>query len=379
VLRLLDQFPPELQRRSGRLAHIRCLCAWARWDWPNMREAAERPRRAYESDGDRLSAWRAGLYEAISYGSFGFTDEARSASRRRRPSRSAPTTAPSWRWTRTYQAFDEGRLDLLGQRYGEVLDALESSTTSRSGTTACRAACSAACRHGPAARRASPRRAARPARHADAAARARAGAARLGGALAGKVAAARRRSSSPSPMRAGSARRRTCASSSTRVLPILHALHGRAAEARAALDELMKTFDDPDVGYRPGSFVHVYYSLHRVRIADLLGDGDAARALFAEVPDDPRPLNETMRASSPASRRGARPPRRARRSQEDAIAGYAEALADADALSVYGQTARCACASRCCSSRSPRRRRGRRGRAGAGRGGARGPARRPAC
>ena len=34
-----------------------------------------------------------------------------------------------------------------------------------------------------------------------------------------------------------------------------------------------ETFDDPDVGYRPGSFVHIYYSLHRVRIADLLGDG----------------------------------------------------------------------------------------------------------
>ena len=217
VLRLLDQFPPPLHARSGRLAHIRCLCAWARWDWPNMREAAERARRAYESAGDRLGAWRAGLYEAISYGSFGFTDEARRRVDAPPPEPLGIDDRAFLAMTRTYQTFDEGRLDVLGQRYGEVIDALESSTNiplwyhcvPRS------MQCGMPGMDG-AARPLRRRRAARDARHADAAARARPGAARLGRALGGQGRGRRGvGASSPTPMPAGSARRRTCASSST--------------------------------------------------------------------------------------------------------------------------------------------------------------------
>ncbi len=40
VLRLLEQFPAWLRERSGVLAHVRCLCAWARWDWVAMQAAA---------------------------------------------------------------------------------------------------------------------------------------------------------------------------------------------------------------------------------------------------------------------------------------------------------------------------------------------------
>ena len=341
VLRLLDQFPPELHARSGRLAHIRCLCAWARWDWPNMREAAERSRRAFENDGDRLSAWRAGLYEAISYGSFGFTEEARSRVEAPPPEPLGADDRAFLAMTRTYQGFDEGRLDLLGQRYGEVLDALESSTNiplwyhcvPRSMQCGMPGMDRPLARFAAGALRVLP--------DMPTPLRALALALRAWEELStGKVAAAE-----ASAQLADSDARWLGPPPNVRVfvyavLPILHALHGRAAEARAALDELMKTFDDPDVGYRPGSFVHVYYSLHRVRVADLLGDADAARALFAEVPDDPRPLNETMRRVL-ASHRAAALARLAVHDgrKEDAIAGYAEALADADALSVYGQTA----------------------------------------
>jgi LuxR family maltose regulon positive regulatory protein len=340
VLRLLDQFPAPLHARSGRLAHIRCLCAWARWDWPNMREAAERARRAYESAGDRLGAWRAGLYEAISYGSFGFTDEARQRVDAPPPEPLGIDDRAFLAMTRTYQTFDEGRLDVLGQRYGEVIDALESSTNiplwyhcvPRSMQCGMPGMDRPLARFAAGALRVLP--------EMPTPLRALALALRGWEELsAGKVAVA-----AASVELADSDARWLGPPPNVRVfvyalLPILHALHGRAAEARSALDELMKTFDDPDVGYRPGSFVHIYYCLHRLRIADVLGDVEWARALLAEVPDDPRPLNETMRRVLASHRAAARARLAAHDGRADeAVAAYAEALADADALSVYGQT-----------------------------------------
>ena len=339
VLRLLDQFPPPLHARSGRLAHIRCLCAWARWDWPHMREAAERARRAFENAGDRLGAWRAGLYEAISYGSFGFTDEARQRVDAPPPEPLGIDDRAFLGMARTYQTFDDGRLDVLGQRYGEVLEALESSTNiplwyhcvPRS------MQCGMPGMDGPLSRFAAG--ALRVLPEMPTPLRALALALRGWEELSsGKVAVA-----AASVGLAESDARWLGPPPNVRVfvyalLPILHALHGRAAEAQGALDELMKTFDDPDVGYRPGSFVHVYYSLHRVRIADLLGDVESARALFAQVPADPQPLNETMRRVLGSARAAARARLAVRDGRvEEAIAAYDEALTDADALSVYGQ------------------------------------------
>ena len=339
VLRLLDQFPLEQRVGSGRLAHLRCVCAWARWDWPNMREAAGQARRAYESAGDRLSAWRAGLYEAISFGSFGFTDEARRLIETPPPEPLGPDDRAFLAMARTYQAFDEGRLDVLGQRYGEVLDALESCTSvplwyhcvPRSMQCGLPGMDRPLARFAAGALRVLP----------DMPSPLRGLALALRGweeLAAGKIAVA-----TATMQLAESDARWLGPPPNVRVFvyalqSILHAMHGRAAEARSALDELMKTFDDPDVGYRPGSFVHVYYSLHRVRIADLLGDAAAARALFAEVPDDPRPLNETMRRVL-GSQRAATTARLAVHDGrfEDAVSAYAEALAEADALSVYGQ------------------------------------------
>ena len=340
VLRLLDQFPPPLHARSGRLAHIRCLCAWARWDWPNMREAAERSRRAFEDDGDRLSAWRAGLYEAISYGSFGFTDEARQRVDAPPPEPLGIDDRAFLAMTRTYQTFDEGRLDVLGQRYGEVIDALESSTNiplwyhcvPRSMQCGMPGMDRPLARFAAGALRVLP--------EMPTPLRALALALRGWEELsAGKVAVA-----AASVELADSDARWLGPPPNVRVfvyalLPMLHALYGRAAEARSALDELMKTFDDPDVGYRPGSFVHIYYCLHGMRIADLLGDAEGARALLAEIPDDPRPLNTTMQRVLASHRAAARARLAAHDGRADeAVAAYAEALADADALSVYGQT-----------------------------------------
>ena len=242
--------------------------------------------------------------------------------------------------TRTYQTFDEGRLDVLGQRYGEVIDALESSTNiplwyhcvPRSMQCGMPGMDRPLARFAAGALRVLP--------EMPTPLRALALALRGWEELsAGKVAVA-----AASVELADSDARWLGPPPNVRVfvyalLPMLHALYGRAAEARSALDELMKTFDDPDVGYRPGSFVHIYYCLHGMRIADLLGDAEGARALLAEIPDDPRPLNTTMQRVLASHRAAARARLAAHDGRADeAVAAYAEALADADALSVYGQT-----------------------------------------
>ena len=339
VLRLLDQFPPALHERSGRLAHVRCLCAWAHWDWPRMREAAERARRAYENAGDRLGAWRSGLYEAISSASFGFTNEARERVERPPPEPLGTDDQAFLAMTRAYETFDSGRLDLLGRRYGDVLDALESSANiplwyhcvPRS------MQCGLPGMNAPLARFAKGALRVLP----DMPSPLRAIALSLRG--WGELSAGDLGAASATAQIAESDARWLGPPPNVRVfvyalLSILDAIHGRPTEARHALDELMKTFDDPDVGYRHGSFVHVYYCLHRVRIADLLGDVDAARGLFAAVPADPRPLNETMRRVL-ASHRAASAGRLAAHDgrPEAAIAAFVAALADDDALGVYGQ------------------------------------------
>ena len=265
-----------------------------------MREAAERARRAYEAAGDRLGAWRAGLYEAISYGSFGFTDEARRRVDAPPPEPLGIDDRAFLAMTRTYQTFDEGRLDILGQRYGEVIEALESSTNiplwyhcvPRS------MQCGMPGMDGPLARFAAG--ALRVLPDMPTPLRAIAVALRAWEELsAGKVAVARG---------VGAARRLRCALARPAAERARLRLRPAADPARAAwprrrrresaLDELMKTFDDPDVGYRPGSFVHVYYCLHRVRIADLLGDAavrarpvrrGARRSAAAQRDDAPRP------------------------------------------------------------------------------------------
>ena len=233
---------------------------------------------------------------------------------------------------RTYQTFDEGRLDILGQRYGEVIESLESSTNvplwyhcvPRSMQCGMPGMDEPLGRFAVGALRVLP--------DMPAPLRAIAVALRAWAELsAGKVAVA-----AASMQLADADARWLGPPPNVRVfvyalLPILHALHGRAAEAESALDELMKTFDDPDVGYRPGSLVHVYYCLHRSASPTCSATRDRARPVRGDA-GDPRPLNETMHRVL-ASHRTATLARLAAHEgrSDDAIAGYIEALADADA------------------------------------------------
>ena len=188
VLRLLDQFPAAAAcaLRPTR-AHPLPLRLGPLGLAEHARGGASGRAAPTRAPATRLGAWRAGLYEAISYGSFGFTDEARRRVDEPPPEPLGVDDRAFLAMTRTYQTFDEGRLDVLGQRYREVIDALESSTNiplwyhcvPRS------MQCGMPGMDGPLARfAAGALRGA--ARHADAAAGARPGAARLGGALGGQ-------------------------------------------------------------------------------------------------------------------------------------------------------------------------------------------------
>jgi LuxR family maltose regulon positive regulatory protein len=339
VLRLLDQFPAELQARSGPLAHIACLCAWAQWDWPRMRESAQRARRAFAAAGDRLGAWRAGLYESISFGTTGFTDEARRRIDDEPPEPLGADDRAFLAMTRAYETFDHGGFGELGTRYGEVMDALESSANiplwyhcvPRSMQCGLPGMDAPMLRFAAGALRVLP--------DMPTPLRAIALSLRAWGELAsGDLAAAE-----ATARLADADARWIGPPPNVRVFlyavqSILHALQGHAAEADHALDELMKTFDDPDVGYRPGSFVHVYYCLHGVRIADLLGDPETARRRFAAAPPEPQGLNETMRRVLVVQRAATTGRLAARAGRTDeAIAAFVAALRDVEALGVYGQ------------------------------------------
>ena len=315
----------------------------------HARRRQSRRGRAFESAGDRLGAWRPGLYEAISYGSSGFTDEARRA-RRRAAARAA-------RHRRSRLPGDDAHLPALRRgparrarpalRRGHRCARVQHATSPLWYHCVPRSMqCGMPGMDGPLARFAAGALRVMP--DMPTPLRALALALRGWGELsAGRVAAA-----AASVELADSDARWLGPPPNVRVfvyalLPILHALHGRAAEARSALDELMKPFDDPDVGYRP-RLVRPCLLLPAPRPHRRpLGDVESARALLAAVPDDPRPAerDDAPRAGQPP-RRGHRASRRARRPRRRGIAAYAEALADADALSVYRPGERGAAASR---------------------------------
>ncbi|MGZ5239616.1 MAG: LuxR C-terminal-related transcriptional regulator [Caldimonas sp.] len=339
MLRLLEQFPAEFRDRSGTLSHIRCLCAWGRWDWVRMRDSARAARAAFERAGDRLSAWRSGMYEALSLGSSGFDEEAR---QRMAEIPIASLDADDRAFAalvRSHAAFDAGRLETIGQRYAEVLDALDASDNvplwyqcvPRS------MQCGLPGMREPLARFAAG--ALRVAPDAPTPLRAIAWTIQGWGHLwAGEFDAAEEIA-----RLAESDARWLGPPPNVRVflhclLSMLHALRGRRDEACRALDELMKTFDDPDVGYRRGSPVYLYYRLHQVRIADMLGDADAVRRLTIDVRREPSP-RESALGSVLAAQKAAVAGRLAWLDGDlaGAAAAFGEALGDEFPLSLYGE------------------------------------------
>ncbi|NUZ05517.1 LuxR C-terminal-related transcriptional regulator [Piscinibacter koreensis] len=285
VLRLLEQFPPDVRERSGALAHMRCLCAWSRWDWPRMGESARQAQAAFESAGDTLAAYRSGIYVAVATAGAGRGRDALTLLDAIPIDRLETRDAALAGIVRVYCAFDIGRFDEVGPLYARVLDTVEPSDSvilwyqcvPRALQCGIHGMREPLARFATGALRATP--------DTPTPLRAMAYVAEgWGEFLAGRFAAAAR-----VLQRAEADARWLGPPANVRVyvygaLSMLHALNGDRAASRHAVDELMKLFDDPDVGYRRGSVFHAYYQMHAVRVADIGGDVDAVLALAAALP-----------------------------------------------------------------------------------------------
>jgi len=127
VIRLIEQFPPEMRERSATLALVRGLCGWSRWDWPAMIEGMQRARINYARDKDVEGEQRALVYAAIGLNGYGRLGEAREL-RKQLPSTGLPPTLQVLsRIASASHAPDEAGLRGPAANYGLAMDAIEGS------------------------------------------------------------------------------------------------------------------------------------------------------------------------------------------------------------------------------------------------------------
>jgi hypothetical protein len=266
---------------------MRCLAAWSRWDWPTMRESAP-PRRPRSRARRARLAWRSGVYEAIALVTAGRHDE---AMQRLEVDPRIDVTRDDLALAgvvHSYIALDSGRLDEVAPRYREMLDLLARAAIRCSGTSACRAACSAAAVDARAVAPLRGRRARGRARHADAAARDRPGDVGVERRLVGPPRGGSRdgrAGRSRCPLARAAAQRRLALYS---LLAVLFAMLGRRQESYGAADEILVLFDDPGGGYRRDSPLYAFYRLFAIRVADWHGDSTRVERLAREL-RQPRP------------------------------------------------------------------------------------------
>lgn len=290
IVRLLARIPDAVRARSGRLEQLACMAAWSRWDWPEMRAAALRAEAAFAAAGDAHGAWRASLYATMASG-FGQRRDEQALRLRTSPPEQPVADVALARLALCYDAFEQGQFGDVHALYAEVLvhlehepslvlwyqcvprsqllglpgmrplllryaegalalapDAPESPTPMRAMALATRAWCELVA--------------------GDAAA--------ADATLALASADARWLGPPPNVRIAVSG-----------VLAWLRAAQGRREEAAAALDEALRTFDDPDAGARRGSAFHTWYRLEAVQLAYIAGDVDRARRLHASFDAPP--------------------------------------------------------------------------------------------
>jgi LuxR family maltose regulon positive regulatory protein len=124
------------------------------------------------------------------------------------------------------------------------------------------------------------------------------------------------------------------------VLGLLYAVQGRQEASRRSIDEILKLFDDPGGGYHRGSPLYAFHRLLAIRLADVMGDGEAVLRLARELPPASatrgpglRPLLEAQRRALAAriawheGRIG------------DARRAFEAAVADEAQLLVFGEAA----------------------------------------
>ncbi|MBI5255613.1 MAG: transcriptional regulator [Burkholderiales bacterium] len=348
VLRPLAQFPPGRVTASPRLSMLRCLAAWAHWDWPAMCDAARAAVAGFTREADPERTMLAQVYEAVALSGQGQTLGAQAALQRlpaaTELSRTAHVLAEV---VRSWHALEQGDLPGVGRHYGAAIAALQGCTDA-SLWYRCLPLSLNMLLPGMAA----PLRAF------------------VDGALLATEA-------QPSPLRAVALAVETwlatCRGDAPHALATLaraeadarwlgeppnvrafvgaaqaaaQAQAGHAAAARAGIERLLSVFDDAAPGTRPartqrGSTtwgIHLFFAL---RVADALDDADTVQALAARLP--PLPANDeslaalarTLRLTLPgrlAWHAGARQPAQARAAAE----AFAAALVHEPALAAAG-------------------------------------------
>ena len=284
VLRLIDKFPAEAQRTSANLLYMRCLAAWARWDWPTMRETGAAAAAAFARMGNARLAWRAGVYESIAHVTAGSHEE---ALRRLVVDPSVEVTRDDLALAgvvRSYIALDSGRLDEVAPRYQEMVDLLEQSRdpvlwyqcVPRSLQCGLPSMRELSRRFGVGAVAVAPETPT-PLRAIGLASSAWSDvwSGRLDAALktAGLAEADARWLGPPPNVRMAL----------YGLLAVLFAMLGRRSDSYGALDEILFLFDDPGGGYRRDSPFYAFYRLFAVRLADWHGDSARVVRLAGEL------------------------------------------------------------------------------------------------
>ena len=127
LLRLIEQFPPELREASPLLAHLRGLCAWAHWDILTMCQRLAQAAEGHDRRGDPAAAQRARALLVLGLSAAGQVPRsvALLAQLRQQPmDRVAEVTA--WQ-AASWHALADSRMADIAAPLGRMMDLLEGS------------------------------------------------------------------------------------------------------------------------------------------------------------------------------------------------------------------------------------------------------------
>lgn len=127
VLRLLEQFPPNVRDESPALALVRGQVLWAQWEWRRTAEEMRRARLGFERSGDVRRGRRAHVFEAIALVGNGLIAESEALLATISLDGADVETRALSLALRTWQAIDGSRFGDVARCYSEVLDVLEQS------------------------------------------------------------------------------------------------------------------------------------------------------------------------------------------------------------------------------------------------------------
>ncbi|VTU31485.1 Serine/threonine-protein kinase PknK [Variovorax sp. PBS-H4] len=125
VIRLIEQFPPDIQASSPLLAYVRGWCAWPRYEYATARSHMANAADGFDELGRHDDAQRARAMQALAMFFCGFTDDALSLSQVVRAGRmDLETETLSELLSFWYEGY-HGPADGPGQRLAKVIDMLE--------------------------------------------------------------------------------------------------------------------------------------------------------------------------------------------------------------------------------------------------------------